>query len=77
MKPTRPRSHPKPLPFVATGAVIGFIVFGLVSWFGPNRNEGFDITYDPGATLGYMSVLGLCVGGLVGAVVAALLTYRR
>ena len=73
----RPRSYPKPIPFIVTGAIIGFIVFGLISYFGPNRNEGFDITYDPSATLGYMSVLGLCVGGLLGAVVAALFTYRK
>ena len=73
----RPRSNPKPIPFIVTGAIIGFIVFGLISYFGPNRNEGFDITYDPSATLGYMSVLGLCVGGLLGAVVAALFTYRK
>lgn len=73
----RPRSNPKPVPFVATGAIIGFIVFGVISWIGPNRNEGFDITYDPSAALGYMSVLGLLLGALVGAVVVALLTYRR
>ena len=73
----RPRSNPKPIPFIVTGAIIGFIVFGLISYFGPNRNEGFDITYDPGAALGYMSVLGLFLGALVGAAVAALFTYRR
>mgnify|MGYP006985708005 FL=1 len=77
MSAQRPRSNPKPIPFVVTGAVIGFVVFGVVSWLGPNRNEGFDITYDPGAALGYMSVLGLFLGALVGAAVAALFTYRR
>lgn len=73
----RPRSNPKPVPFIVTGAIIGFVVFGLVSWFGPNRNSGFDINYDPGSSLGYMSVLGLLLGALVGAAVAALFTYRR
>lgn len=77
MSTKRPRSNPKPVPFVATGAIIGFIAFGVISWIGPNRNEGFDITYDPGATLGYMSVLGLLLGALVGAAVFALLTYRK
>lgn len=76
MNSTR-RSHPKPIPFIATGAIIGFIVFGVISWVGPNVNEGYDITYDPGAALGMMSILGLFVGGLLGAVVAALFTYRR
>lgn len=60
-----------------TGAIVGFILFSVVSWLGPNRNEGFDINYDPGAALGYMSVLGLCLGALVGAAVAALFTYRK
>lgn len=69
--------QPQADPLHRDGAIIGFIVFGLISYFGPNRNEGFDITYDPSATLGYMSVLGLCVGGLLGAVVAALFTYRK
>lgn len=77
MSANRRSSNPKPLAFVATGAIIGFIVFGVISWIGPNRNEGFDITYDPGSALGYMSVLGLLLGALLGAVVAALLTYRR
>lgn len=76
VKNTRP-NRPKPVPFIATGAVIGFILFSAVSWFGPNRNEGFDVTYDPGAALGYMSMLGLLLGALVGAVVAALFTYRK
>jgi len=76
VKRTR-RSQPKPFPFIATGAILGLIVFGVISMLGPNRNEGYGITYDPGAALGYMSVLGLCVGALVGAVVVALLTYRR
>lgn len=73
----RPRSNPKPVPFIATGAVIGFILFGVIAQVGPDRNEGYDITYDPGAALGYMSVLGLLLGALVGAVVVALLTYRK
>ena len=77
MSAQRPRSNPKPIPFIVTGAIIGFIVFGLISYFGPNRNEGFDITYDPSAALGYMSVFGLCLGALIGAAVAALFTYRK
>ena len=60
-----------------TGAIVGFVVFSVISWVGPNRNEGFDITYDPGAALGYMSVFGLLLGALVGAAVAALFTYRK
>lgn len=73
----RPRSRPKPLPFIATGAILGFIIFGIISWIGPNRDAGFDINYDPEAALGYMSVLGMCLGALVGAAVAALFTYRK
>ena len=76
VKNTRP-NRPKPVPFIATGAIIGFIVFGLISVLRPNENTAYDITYDAGAALGMMSVLGLFVGGIVGAVVAALLTYRR
>ena len=60
-----------------TGAIVGFILFSVVSWLGPNRNGGFDINYDPSAALGYMSVFGLCLGALVGAAVAALFTYRK
>ncbi len=74
---SKPPSRPRPIPFIATGAIIGLIVFGVISLLGPTTDEGYNITYDPGAALGYMSVLGLCVGGLVGAVVAALLTYRK
>lgn len=76
MKSTR-RRYPKPIPFVVTGAIIGFIVFSVISWLGPNSNEGYNISYDPGAALGLMSVLGLFVGGFVGLVVAALLAGRR
>lgn len=60
-----------------TGAIVGFILFSVISWIGPNRNDGFDINYDPSAALGYMSVFGLLLGALVGAAVAALFTYRR
>ncbi|WP_435201993.1 hypothetical protein [Janibacter sp. GS2] len=77
MSAKRRRSQPKPVPFIMTGAIIGFLIFSVVSWLGPNRNEGFDINYDPGAALGYMSVMGLCLGALVGAAVAALFTYRK
>lgn len=77
VKSQRPRSRPKPIPFVTTGAIIGFIVFSIISWLGPNRNENFDINYDPGAALGYMSVFGIFIGALLGAAVAALFTYRR
>ncbi|WP_277454037.1 hypothetical protein [Janibacter sp. DB-40] len=73
----KPPSRPRPIPFIATGAIIGFIVFGVISLLGPTTDEGYNITYDPGVSLGFMSVVGLCVGGLVGAVVAALLTYRK
>lgn len=73
----RRRSQPKPVPFIMTGAIIGFILMSVVSWLGPDRDEGFNITYDPGAALGYMSVFGLCLGALVGAAVAALFTYRK
>lgn len=76
MKSTR-RSHPKPIPFIATGAIIGFVVFGLISFLRPNTNEAYNITYDAGAALGFMSIVGLCVGALVGAVIVALLSYRK
>ncbi|NYF97999.1 hypothetical protein [Janibacter cremeus] len=74
---SKPPSRPKPIPFIATGAIIGFIVFGVISLLGPNTDGGYNISYDPSAALGFMSVVGLCAGGLVGAVVAALLTYRK
>lgn len=76
MSSKRP-SRPRPFRFIATGAVVGFIVFGIYSYLGPHRDPGYGITYDVGSTLGYMSILGLCVGALVGAVVVALLSYRR
>ena len=43
----------------------------------PTNLIHIDVTYDPGAALGYMSMLGLLLGALVGAVVAALFTYRK
>ena len=73
----RPRSNPKPIPFIATGAILGFLIFSAISWWGPNRNAEFDINYDPGAALGYMSVFGIFIGAIVGAAVAALFTYRK
>lgn len=70
------RSRPRPLRFVLVGAVLGFIVLGIVSMARPDRSAEFDVAYDPSVSLGLMSLFGAFLGALLGALVAALLAAR-
>lgn len=73
--PTR-RSRPRPWRFIVVGGLLGFVVLGVVSMTRPDRNEGFDVTYDPSVSLGFLSLFGLFGGALLGLVVAAVLAER-
>lgn len=73
--PSRP-ARPRPWRFIVLGGIVGFIAFGILSMLRPDVDTGYDITYDPSVTLGFMSLFGLFLGALAGAVVAALLAAR-
>ncbi|GAB3107250.1 hypothetical protein GCM10027055_02580 [Janibacter alkaliphilus] len=73
--PTR-RSRPRPWRFIAVGGILGFVVLGILSMLRPDTNEGFDVSYDPSVSLGFMSLFGLFLGALLGALLAALLAVR-
>lgn len=57
------RRAPKFIPFVATAAVIGFIVSAIVAW----------VTQAPGNFFGYLLVWGTILFASIGLVVAVLL----
>lgn len=52
------------------------MLLGLVSMLRPDRDEGFDVAYDPSVSLGLLSLFGLFGGALIGLLVAALLAER-
>ncbi len=73
----RPPGEPRPLRFVVTGALIGFVVLGAYSLTTPNTNEQTGATYSAVTAFGYMAVVGALVGALLGAVLAAALSSWR
>ena len=75
MKPAR---HPRFLPFILTGAVLGFAVgsaLALLGWFA-DPNPSVASNYAPTAGAGYLGLLGALLFGLLAAVVAVLLDRR-
>jgi len=65
------RRTPKFTRFIATGAVIGFVVGAAVAILGAPAP-----TYGLNAQLGYFGVLGAALGGLIAGVVAVLIDRR-
>ncbi len=71
MKPAR---RPRFLPFILTGAVIGFVIgaaLGLGNWFA-DPNPTVASNYAPTAGAGYLGLLGALLFGLLAAVIAVL-----
>ncbi|WP_370891851.1 hypothetical protein [Janibacter sp. GXQ6167] len=66
------RREPKILSFLLTGAIIGFVVFGLVAILNPELENQWGATYSATTAVGYMSVFGMLLGAICGAVAAAI-----
>ncbi len=74
----KPARRPRFLPFILTGAVIGFVIgaaLGLGNWFA-DPDPTVASNYAPTAGAGYLGLLGALLFGLVAAVVAVLLDRR-
>ena len=67
------------LPFILTGAVLGFLVGAAVSVFGwlEDPDPTIASNYGPSAGIGYLGFLGALLFGLLAAVVAVLVDRRR
>ena len=74
-----PSRRPRFLPFILTGAVLGFLVGASVSAFGwlEDPDPTIASNYDPSAGIGYLGLLGALFGGLLAAVAAVLVDRRR
>ncbi len=73
------RRSVKYVPFLLTGAVVGFVLGGLVGRFGlvsPGAGDTVAAAYSAGSAVAYLGALGALVGALVGAVVALTLDRR-
>jgi uncharacterized membrane protein len=70
---------PRFLPFILTGAVLGFLAGAVVSVGGwlEDPDPTIASNYDTSAGIGYLGVLGAILGGLLAAVVAVLIDQRR
>lgn len=75
MKPAR---RPRFLPFILTGAVLGFAVGAALAMFGwfADPSPTVASNYAPGAGVGYLGVIGALLFGLLAAVVAVLVDRR-
>lgn len=69
--------RPRFLPFIVTGAFLGFVV-GLYLAGRPDEAATRTLgTYDPSAAIGYLGIGCAALGALLAAVVALLLERRR
>jgi hypothetical protein len=73
------RRPPRFLPFILTGAVIGFLVGASVSAYGwfEDPDPVLASNYAPSAGIGYLGLLGALVFGLLAALLALLIDRRR
>lgn len=69
VRPTREHRIPA---FLATGAVLGALVFLLIDRLGPQGGP-----FTESSTTGYMLVVGLALGAILGAVAAAVASALR
>ena len=74
----RPARRPRFLPFIATGAVIGFVVGAVLSVSGwlADPSPTVASNYPPTAGVGYLGILFAVLFGLLAAVVAVLVDRR-
>ncbi|GAA4399922.1 hypothetical protein GCM10023168_08010 [Fodinibacter luteus] len=73
-----PARHPRFLPFILTGAVLGFLVgasFAVFGWL-EDTDPTVASNYPPSAGIGYLGFLGALVFGLLAAVLAVLVDRR-
>ncbi|MCE1177678.1 MAG: hypothetical protein LWW86_01385 [Micrococcales bacterium] len=70
MSPT-PRRHVNFSRWIATGAILGFAIGGIVSMRGPRTT-----TYSANAELGFMGIAFALFGGLIAAIIAVLVAGR-
>ena len=73
-----PDRRPRFLPFILTGAVVGFLVgasFAVFGWL-QDPNPTVASNYAPSAGIGYLGFLGALLFGLVAAVVALAVEWR-
>lgn len=66
------RREPRVATFIVTGALVGFLAGSAIYLL--NDDNGL---YDSQTALGYLAILGLLVGALGGAAVAALVAGGR
>jgi len=74
----KPARRPRFLPFILTGAVLGFVIgaaLALVGWF-EDEDPTVASNYAPTASAGYLGILGAVLFGLLAAVVAVLVDRR-
>jgi hypothetical protein len=74
-----PRRPPRFLPFILTGAVLGFLVGAAVSQFGwlEDPTPTVASNYGPSAGVGYLGLLGALLFGLLAALLALLVDRRH
>ena len=73
-----PARRPRFLPFIVTGAVIGFLVGASLAVFGwfEDATPTLASNYPPSAGIGYLGFMGALLFGLLAAVVAILVERR-
>jgi hypothetical protein len=78
VRTVKPARRPRFLPFILTGAVLGFAVGSAVALFGwfADPSPTVASNYAPGAGVGYLGVIGALLFGLVAAVIAVLVDGR-
>jgi len=73
--PTRRR--PNFVAFIATGAILGFVVGSVIAYFGSGRDTTeYGRSFSDSSAVLFLGVLGACVLGLAAAVLAVLLERR-
>ena len=74
MPPTR--RYPNFVAFIATGAVLGFIIGSAFAVYGGEDTTRTGRSFDAASSVLFLGVAGACVFGLLAAVLAVLLERR-
>jgi threonine/homoserine/homoserine lactone efflux protein len=70
------RRYPNFTAFIATGAVLGFVVGSAVAYFS-DSSATYGHSYSMSSAVVFLGVVGACVFALLAAVVAVLLDRSR